>query len=50
MNSMKNQIIQKFKSLEILKERVGRQNIHEKKLCLMGSKYLALGVGHMCMK
>jgi hypothetical protein len=55
MNLMKNQIIQKFQSLEILKERVARQRIHFlnhliKKLYLMGSKCLALNVGHMCKK
>jgi hypothetical protein len=47
MNLMKNQIIQKFQSLEILKERVARQKTHFKnhlikKLCSMGSKCLAL--------
>ncbi len=30
MNLMKNQIIQKFQSLEILKERVARQRTHLK--------------------
>jgi hypothetical protein len=52
MNLMKNQIIQKFQSLEILNERVARQKIHLKthlitKLFLMGSKCLAFEVGHM---
>jgi hypothetical protein len=52
MNLMKNQIIQKFQSLEILKERVARQRTHFlnhliKKLCSMGSKCLTLNVGHM---
>jgi hypothetical protein len=52
MNLMKNQIIQKFRNLEILKERVARQRTHFKnhlikKLCSMGSKCLALNVGHM---
>jgi len=52
---MKNQIIQKNLSLEILKERVARQNTHfknhpTKQLCSMGSKCLTLGVGHMCKK
>jgi hypothetical protein len=28
MNLMKNQIIQKFQNIEILKERVARQNTH----------------------
>ncbi len=42
---MKNQIIQKFQSFEILKERATRQRIHffnhlTKKLCSMGSKCL----------
>jgi hypothetical protein len=50
-----NQITQKFQSLEILKESGARQRIHFinhliNKLCLMGSKCLALNVGHMCMK
>jgi hypothetical protein len=40
MNLMKNQIIQKLQSLEILKERVGRQRTHffnhlAKKICSM---------------
>ncbi len=55
MNLMKNQIIQKFESLEILKERATRQRTHFKKhlikkKCSMGSKCLALDVGHMCRK
>ncbi len=46
MNLMKNQIIQKFQNLEILKERAARQRVHFlnhliKKLCSMGSKCLA---------
>ncbi len=49
---MKNQIIQKFQSLEILKEIVARQRAHFKnhlieKMCSMGSKCLALDVGCM---
>jgi hypothetical protein len=49
---MKNQIIQNFQSLEILKERVARQRTHfknhlMKKICSMGSKCLVLDVGHM---
>ncbi len=52
MNLMKNQIIQKFQSLEILKERATRQRTHFvnyliKKLCSMGSKCLALYASHM---
>jgi hypothetical protein len=52
MNLMKNQFIQKFQSLEILNERATRQRIDFlnhliKKLCSMGSKCLALDVGHM---
>ncbi len=52
MNLMKNQIIQKFQSFNTLKEMVARQRTHlknhlMKKLCSMGSKCLALGVGHM---
>ncbi len=52
MNLMKNQIIQNFQSFEILKERAARQRIHFlnhliKKLCSMGSKFLALDAGHM---
>jgi hypothetical protein len=50
MNLMKNQIIQKFQSLEILKERATWQRIHFLKLCSMGSKCLALNVGHMSRK
>jgi hypothetical protein len=45
-------IIQKFQSLEILKERVARQRIHLKNhliknLCSMGSKCLALDAGRI---
>ncbi len=52
MNLMKNQFIQKFQSLEILKETAARQMIHflnhlRKKKCSMGSKCLAFDVGHM---
>ncbi len=52
MNLMKNEIIQKFQNLEILKERATRQRMHLKnhlikKLCSMGSKCLALDAGHM---
>jgi hypothetical protein len=52
MNLMKNQIIQNFQSLEILHERVARQRTHFKshlikQLCAIGSKCLALDVGHM---
>ncbi len=55
MNLMKNKIIQKFQSLEILKERAVRQRTHFKnhlikKLCSMGSKCIALDVGRMCRK
>jgi hypothetical protein len=55
MNFMKNQNIQKLQSLEILKERATRQrtiffNNLIKKLHSMGSKCLALGVGHMWRK
>jgi hypothetical protein len=55
MNLMKNQIKQKFQSLKILKERAAKQKTHFKnhlikKLCLMGSKCLALDAGHMCKK
>jgi hypothetical protein len=55
MNLKKNQIIEKFQSLEILNERAARQKIHFlnhliKKLCSMGSKCLALNAGHMCKK
>jgi len=47
MNLMRNQIIQKFQSFEILKKRDARQRTHFlnhliKKKCLMGSKCLAL--------
>jgi hypothetical protein len=50
-----NQIIQKFQSLETLKERATRQRNHFlyhliKKLHSMGSKCLALDAGHMCKK
>ncbi len=52
MNLMKKKIIQNFQSLKILKERATRQRTHLKKnlikkLCSMGSKCLALDVGHM---
>jgi hypothetical protein len=52
MNLMKNQIIQKFQSLESLKERVVSQRTHFfnhliKKLCSMGSKCLALDASQM---
>jgi hypothetical protein len=52
MNLMKNQIIQKFQSFEILKERDGRQKTHLKnhlikKLCSLGSKCLASDANHM---
>jgi len=55
MNLMKKQIKQKNLSLEILKERATRQRTHFlnhliKKLCSMGSKCLALDVGHMFTK
>jgi hypothetical protein len=55
MSLMKNQIKQKFQSLQILKERVVRQKTHFKnhlikKSRLMGSKCLALDAGHMCKK
>jgi len=55
MNLMKNQIIQKKLSFEILKKRATRQNTHflshlTHKKCSMGSKCLALDVGHMCKK
>jgi hypothetical protein len=55
MNLMKNQIIQNFQNLEILKDRVVRQRIHFlnhliKNLCLMGSKCLAFDAIHMCKK
>jgi hypothetical protein len=49
---MKNQVIQKFQSLEVLEEKVTRQRIHFInhliiKNCSMGSKCLVLDVGHM---
>jgi hypothetical protein len=52
---MKNQIIQKFQSLEILKDKVTRKmtdfkNHLTKQLCSTGSKCIALGVDHMCKK
>jgi hypothetical protein len=55
MNLMKNQMIQNFQSLEILKERATRQNTHLqnhliKKKHSMGSKCLALDASHMCRK
>jgi hypothetical protein len=55
MKLMKNKIIQKCQSCEILKERVTRQIIHffnclTKKICSMGSKCLALGASHMYKK
>jgi hypothetical protein len=50
MNLMKNQIIQKFQSLEILKKMIHFFNHLTKKLCSMGSKCLALGANHMCRK
>ncbi len=55
MNLMKYQLKLFLQSLEILKERVARQRIHFsnhliKKLCSMGSKCLALNVGHICRK
>ncbi len=56
MNLMKNQIIQKCQSFEILKERATRQrtfffnHLTKFKLCSMGSKCLALRIGHMCKK
>jgi hypothetical protein len=55
MNLMKNQIIQNFQSLKILKEKITRQRIHFlnnliQKLCSMGSKCLTLDASHMCMK
>jgi hypothetical protein len=51
MNLMKNQIIQKFQSLDILKERVARQRIPFKnhlinKKCSTSSKCLTLDAGH----
>jgi len=47
MNLMKNQIIQKFQSLEILKEMATRKRTHffnhlTKKMCLIGSKMSSL--------
>jgi len=55
MNLMKNQIIQKFQNLKILKERATRQKTHFlnhliQKNCSMGSKCLALDAGHMYKK
>jgi hypothetical protein len=55
MNLMRNQITQKFQSLEILKERVARQRTHfknhlVKKVCSMGSNCLTLDASHMCKK
>ncbi len=55
MNLMKNQIIQKFQNLKILKETIARQMTHFKnhlirKLCSMSSKCLALDASHMCRK
>jgi hypothetical protein len=52
MNLMKNQIIQKNLSFENLNKRATMQRIHLKnhlikKLCLVGSKCLALNVGLM---
>jgi len=52
INMMKNQIIQKFQSLEILNERAARQKTYFKnhlikKLCSMGSKGLAVDASHM---
>jgi hypothetical protein len=52
MNFMKNQKIQKLQSLESLKENATRERTHflnhlTKKMHSMGSKCLALGVGHM---
>ncbi len=52
MNLMKNEIIQNFQSFENLNEKVIRARIYFKnhlikKLCSMGSKCLALDVGHM---
>jgi hypothetical protein len=38
MNLMKNQIIQKFQSLEILKERAAKQKTHLKKKHLIKKK------------
>jgi hypothetical protein len=50
INLMKNQIIQKCQSLEILKERTHFLNHLTNELCSMGSKCLAIDVGHMCRK
>jgi hypothetical protein len=52
MNLMKNQIIQKIKSLheKVTKQRTHLKNYLIKKLCWMGSKILALNVGHMWKK
>jgi hypothetical protein len=55
VNLMKNQIIQNFQSLEILKEKVTRQRTHFlnhviKTFCSMGSKCLGLDASHMCRK
>jgi hypothetical protein len=52
MNLMKTEIIIKFQSFEILKERVTRQRTHflnhlTKKSCSMGSKYVASSASHM---
>jgi len=57
MNLMKNQMKEKFQfqNLEILKIRATRERTHFlnhliKKICSMGSKCLALDVGHMYKK
>ncbi len=55
MNLMKNQIIQKFQNLKILKERATRQKTHFKNHLIqknysMGSKCLALDASHMYKK
>ncbi len=55
MNLMKNQIKQKFQSLEILKEKVARQKtllktFHRKIVFDAFKMSLSLDVGHMCMK
>jgi hypothetical protein len=57
MNLMKNQMKEnfQFQNLEILKERATRERTHFlnhliKKICSMGSKCLALDVGHMYKK
>jgi hypothetical protein len=52
VNLMKKQIIQKFQSLEILKEKATKQRIHFfnhliKHLCSMGSNCLALDASNM---